>query len=388
MPSVSIVNEVEINRTPRLMQLEGQFDLPVNKTSRFEMTADLPLDDQPWQIGLITGASGSGKSTLAKHLWPNNITTGYAWSKTQSIVDDFRKDLSIKQITGSLSSVGFSSPPAWQRPYRCLSNGEKFRANLARCLAEGKDLVVFDEFTSVVNREVAKIASAALSKSVRRDPTRQFIAVTCHDDVTEWLDPDWVYDTDKQIFTRRLLQGRPQIQLRIERGEKNLWKMFRRHHYLSESIGAGTSCYVGLVNGKEVAFTAVCYQLGPVNYYREHRTVCLPDYQGVGIGNAISEFVASLYVCTHKPYRSVTSHPAMILHRAKSKVWNMIRTPSFVTQPGGRNFKLKMRGRDLAITVNRRLDMREKASCFRMTATFEYVGQARWEEAKQFGVIK
>lgn len=55
----------------------------------------------------------------------------------------------------------------------------------------GKELIVFDEFTSVVDREIAKIASFAISKSIKRS-NKQFVAVTCHYDVEDWLEPDRV----------------------------------------------------------------------------------------------------------------------------------------------------------------------------------------------------
>src|SRR5262249_57232560 len=56
---------------------------------------------------------------------------------------------------------------------------------------------------------------------------------------------------------------------------------------------------------RPAAFTAVLHAPDPLGgYWREHRTVCLPDFQGVGIGNALSEFVASLFVATGKRYCS------------------------------------------------------------------------------------
>jgi ABC-type ATPase with predicted acetyltransferase domain len=66
----------------------------------------------------------------------------------------------------------------------------------------GKELIVFDEFTSVVDREIAKIASFAISKSIKRS-NKQFIAVTCHYDVEDWLEPDWVLYTDTMKFELR-----------------------------------------------------------------------------------------------------------------------------------------------------------------------------------------
>jgi ABC-type ATPase with predicted acetyltransferase domain len=65
---------------------------------------------------------------------------------------------------------------------------------MARALSEDTDMVVIDEFTSVVDRQVAQVASHTVQKAVRRTPGRQFVAVTCHYDVTDWLQPDWVYD--------------------------------------------------------------------------------------------------------------------------------------------------------------------------------------------------
>ena len=69
-------------------------------------------------------------------------------------------------------------------------------------------LVVFDEFTSVVDREIAKVSAFAISKAVRRSK-KKFIAVTCHYDVVDWLEPDWVFCTDTMEFDRKKELGRP-----------------------------------------------------------------------------------------------------------------------------------------------------------------------------------
>ena len=80
--------------------------------------------------------------------------------------------------------------------------------DIARALCLDKPLVVFDEFTSVVDREIAKVSAFAISKAVRRSP-KKFIAVTCHYDVVDWLDPDWVFCTDTMEFSRKKESGRP-----------------------------------------------------------------------------------------------------------------------------------------------------------------------------------
>jgi ABC-type thiamine transport system ATPase subunit len=82
------------------------------------------------------------------------------------------------------------------------------RVDIAQALCLDKPLIVFDEFTSVVDREIAKVSAFAISKAVRRS-TKQFIAVTCHYDVVDWLDPDWVFCTDTMEFSRKKEAGRP-----------------------------------------------------------------------------------------------------------------------------------------------------------------------------------
>lgn len=85
--------------------------------------------------------------------------------------------------------------PAWLRPYHVLSNGEKFRAGLARIICEKPQRVVIDEFTSVIDRQIAKIGAQAFAKSWRRNNSGQVVLLSCHYDIIEWLQPDWVYDT-------------------------------------------------------------------------------------------------------------------------------------------------------------------------------------------------
>jgi ABC-type polar amino acid transport system ATPase subunit len=161
----------------------------------------LPIEGWPWQIGVICGRSATGKSTIAKTLFPEDYVQGFTYSAA-TVLDDFPENLTVAEITRALTSVGFASPPDWLKPYACLSMGEKMRVDVARALLLERKLVVFDEFTSVVDREVAKIASLAISKAVRKSG-KQFIAVTCHRDILDWLEPDWVFDTDSMAFDKK-----------------------------------------------------------------------------------------------------------------------------------------------------------------------------------------
>ena len=74
------------------------------------------------------------------------------------------------------------------------------RCDLARAMLTDGELFVFDEFTSVVDRNVAKIGSFAIQKAIRKGGGKKMIAVGCHFDVEDWLLPDWVFDTNTMTF--------------------------------------------------------------------------------------------------------------------------------------------------------------------------------------------
>ncbi|HEY2510277.1 MAG TPA: hypothetical protein VGI39_05460 [Polyangiaceae bacterium] len=185
--------ESKIATSARVMQVASMFDVPPSEKSSVEWHADVPIEEKPWSVGLIVGPSGSGKSTAARTLFgADKIVSDFPWRSDRSVLDDFPSELGIKDIVALLSSVGFNTPAAWMRPFEVLSNGEKFRVGIARALAETRDLVVVDEFTSVVDRQVAQVASHCVQKTVRRQK-RQLVAVSCHFDVIDWLQPDWIF---------------------------------------------------------------------------------------------------------------------------------------------------------------------------------------------------
>ncbi len=352
-----VVNQVRVERSARVKQLEGMFDLAPTKQSQVSWQVSLPTFEKPWRIGLIHGPSGCGKSTIARELFGPHLVGGYEWSPTAAVVDGFPENMSIKQITGLLSSVGFSSPPAWLRPFQCLSNGEQFRTTVARALADPQDLVVIDEFTSVVDRTVARIGSAAVAKTVRGLPTKKFVAVACHDDIVEWLQPDWTYEPHTGEFRWRSLQRRPAIEVEIYRCHRSAWGMFAHHHYLSGELSKAAECWLATVDGRAAVFSAVINHHGKQpNCRREHRIVCLPDFQGVGLGSAVSEAIASIYSGMGFTFYSRSGHPAMIHHRSRSPKWRLCGSISALgASPQKGNF-------------------RTTASRGRFSASFAYVG--------------
>ena len=372
MPRFDIVRSSPVVRSARVMQVEGIFDIPPSQRSEERWTVDLDLPDA-WNVGLIVGPSGSGKTTVAREMFGASLVGGWSWPQDKSVLDGFPGDMSIKDIVALLSSVGFSSPPSWVRPFHVLSNGEQFRVSMARTLAEMPALAVVDEFTSVVDRTVAQIGSAAIAKTVRKRG-QKFIAVSCHYDIIDWLEPDWVYQPHTNELARGRLWRRPPITLEVKRVHHSAWQLFRKHHYLDTNLNMAAACFVGSVQGAPAVFSAWLHMPSGTlkNAMREHRTVCLPDFQGVGIGNAMSEYCASMIAGMSKIAISTTSHPAMIRSRAASPKWRLHRNPGTQFHAGGASVKhLPLGGR-----AWREKRMRRSVAATRITAGFRYVGSA------------
>lgn len=382
MPRVVFELSCPVQQSFRVKQVAGMFDVPLAERSTVEISAEVPDRHELWQIGLIVGPSGSGKSALARHVFGDCLYEHAPWPADRAVIDCF-EHLSIHQATGLLTAVGFGSPPAWVRPYHALSNGERFRCDLARAMARAMasamrkesgekshepesgvvpdsraswrecssvqgGIVCFDEFTSVVDRTVARVASAALARAVRRGMVAcRFVAVTCHYDVAEWLEPDWVVDMADGSCVRRRLR-RPKLLLQIYRTRRTVWRLFARHHYLSGNLSPAARCYVGMlsqkkpsepIDGRQEARTngvlspfhatpAVFLAMLPLQArrgrWRISRVVTLPDFQGLGLGTRMMESVAALYLAAGQRVNITASHPAVLGHCLRSPRWRLV----------------------------------------------------------------
>lgn len=294
-------------------KISNSFDYKFDGFSYFD-TFDKPNVPQDFNIGVIVGASGTGKSTLLKEFGEDILPE---WNPEKAIISHFSTP---EEGMNMLSAVGLNSVPSWCKPYHVLSTGEKFRADLARRLRDGSCL---DEFTSVVDRTVAKATSYATQKYIRKNGIKNVIFASCHEDILEWLEPDWIFNTNSGELTVGRSLRRPDITIEIFACKHDLWGMFKNHHYLNTSISKNTRCYVGAYDGKIVAFNAsIAYPSGTVqNAWREHRTVVLPDYQGMGLGTRFSDAIAQMYLDMGKRYYSKTAHIRMGEYREHSPLW-------------------------------------------------------------------
>ena len=187
---IPLVSHVEIDEFTEMVQ--NNFDYDFKGDSEFypyELPNEiLKLD---FQILAIVGASGSGKSTLLKEF---NYYEKKAkeYNNKKAIVSNFEtpEDASVR-----LSAVGLNSMPVWCRPRNVLSIGERFRADLALNIESN---VIFDEFTSTIDRNVAKSTCNSIQRYIRDKELQNVVFCSCHNDYIPFLKPDIVIDLDEE----------------------------------------------------------------------------------------------------------------------------------------------------------------------------------------------
>lgn len=291
--------------------------------------AELPIEEKEWKIGLIVGPSGSGKTSIGNKIFDKkamyNLYAG--WEKDKPIVDCITPDGDFNTVTGMLSAVGLGDVPSWLRPFQVLSNGEKFRAGLARLACEQPQHAVVDEFTSVIDRQIAKVGAAAFAKTWRRG-TGKIVLLSCHYDIIEWLQPDWVYDTaEARFYERDCLQQRPKINLQIYKVSGTVFpRIFKKHYYLDLPMPVAAECFVGFIGAEPVCHLSVS-PLFTANAYRATRLVVMPEWQGTGVGTKFLAAVCEYHLqghgrCNRKyPVFFHTSHPQLCNALRHSKKW-------------------------------------------------------------------
>jgi len=310
--------------TFRCAKAANSLDIDIEKklSHTLEIVADL---DTPFNVGLIVGSSGSGKTTLAKQVWGNDIFAEVL-DLSLPVIDQFPAIMNYDDCASALNGVGLSQVPCWIRPAHTLSNGQRFRAEIALQMAQDREFIVIDEWTSVVDRTVAKAMSFCVQKHARRTGKR-IVLLSCHHDVIEWVEPDWIIDCNLQTFDdRRLLRPARQEKLHFEIRlcERSAWKFFSRYHYLSENLPAGDITTYGLFIGEtQIGFQCFANYVPHVDKSKprimhSNRTVIHPDYVGFGLGialiNATSfDMIRKGYIVMAK-FSSVPVYKALLKH--------------------------------------------------------------------------
>jgi len=357
----------EVFNTFRCQAAANSLDIDVKKKSKHSVEIDNVAIPNEWNVGIIYGASGSGKTTMAKHLFGNDIFQ-VSLDENLPIIDQLPKEFNYDQCASILNGIGLNSVPCWIRPIKTLSNGQKARAEAAYLMCK-TDLVCIDEWTSVVDRTVAKAMSLCINKFAKKF-NKKIILLSCHYDILEWLQPDWLIDCNKQEFILPkskdfFFNEREQIEFTIKEVDRKSWKYFSKYHYLSEHLPGGKIYLYGLFHGEnQIGFQCFAnytpHKPGTTIIYHSNRTVIHPDYNGMGLGikliNETSKLLKQKISC-----RIMAKFSAMPVYKAmiKQKEWVFLGQTRLMG-------KMKTGGNML-----RQSGFREKGV---KTFNFEYVG--------------
>ena len=328
------------------------FDFIFTGVSRFRMPV---LPQQAFHLlheggmGLLVGPSGSGKTVLLNKF--GEASANIDWPTDRSVRDI---------VSSTLLDIACLPGDCRDRPFGDLSNGEKFLATLARTLQcqteEGEGVLLVDEFTSTLDRGLARTLCLSLAKYYRRcKHSRGLLLATCHYDVKQWLQPTWCFDTQSAVFITDVQETGnannsfsleevqpddcskcvadmwfkpPKLDLTIVECSHAMWEIFKDHHYLSGYVHVSARCFLAHCRGRLIGI--LCRMGFPgsnrIDVCREHRLVVLPDFQGLGIGPRFSDAMGAMHLRQGLRYLSRTAHPRLAGYRHRSKMWRPVKT--------------------------------------------------------------
>lgn len=332
--TIDVVLKSEVFNSFRCQVAANSLNIDTDKKAIHHLHLENVRLPEDWNIGLICGASGSGKTTLAYHIFGNDIFNCDI-DEEKPIIEQFDEKYSYDEVAAMLNGIGLTSVPCWIRPYKTLSNGQKARAQAAYLMSQDRKMVVIDEWTSVVDRTIAKAMSLCVNKYARRK-NKRIILLSCHYDIIEWVKPDWLIDCNKQQFFLPqskdfFFQPREQLAFSVRECDKSSWKFFSKYHYLSDILPGGKVYYYGLYyNEEQIGFQCfanyVPHKKGETIIYHSNRTVVHPDYCGMGLGIKLIDASCELFKQKMGNIRIMGKFSAEPTFRAmiKDKNWKLL----------------------------------------------------------------
>lgn len=328
----------------RIRLICGTLGIAQKDYASFRQDLNMPEENPVanWKIGAIVGVSGSGKTTLALAAYPTAI-----WPEPLSALDGELAviDALVEGVQGCwplelllqiLTQVGLGSAWVWMQTVPSLSEGEKFRFQMARQILRGiaaqvaqetkRPLtLVVDEFTCGLDVLTARNVCWTLEKWLRGAGAEyglRLIVVSCRAEVVDWLNADWQMTLPAGV----LVQGpfrKCGLTLQVNRCKRSMWQAFVKHHYLSGDLAQGVECFVASEGKDPVAFCAAGAMWGHRNMRRIVRLVTMPAYQGLGIAKKLLRWVANYLQSEGHDVRLTTGHPALARSLVSDDAWNI-----------------------------------------------------------------
>ncbi len=231
---------------PRVTEVCLRFGIPRRGPGRI-IARNLDLDLSPGTVTLLTGPSGSGKSLLlaavARQAPDSLDVADVPFPLDVPVLDAVAPTRPVDEVLGILTACGLGEPMLWIRRFQQLSDGERFRARLARAVSlsgrsRGPSVLLCDEFGAILHRRIAKAIAFNLRKLVSRAGLTLILA-TSQDDLEEDLRPDAIVRlSDEGSLVERPRHGSAEhaavsfaCGLRIEHGSLRDYEQFAAMHY-------------------------------------------------------------------------------------------------------------------------------------------------------------
>jgi len=185
--------------SPRMREICWDFGIALREAA-VVIVENLQLTLKPGMLAVVTGPSGSGKSAILQAL--ADKLGGVTWAGREAfprncaIVDCIAPRRPLGEALEILTACGLGEPRLWVRRFADLSDGEQFRASLARAIGKAVSQVparaiLCDEFKAMLHHRLARSIAHNLRKLVTRTGLI-FVAATANDDILADMRPDIV----------------------------------------------------------------------------------------------------------------------------------------------------------------------------------------------------
>jgi ABC-type lipoprotein export system ATPase subunit len=153
---------------------------------------------RPGEITLVSGPSGAGKTLLLRAMvkrWPDaRLVEACPFPLDVAVIDAVAPTRGIDEVMSLLTACGLGEPALWLRRFDQLSEGERFRARLARAISLHQRTctaapLLCDEFSSNLHPRMAQAIAFNLRKLATREKLTLVLA-TCRQDIATDLRPD------------------------------------------------------------------------------------------------------------------------------------------------------------------------------------------------------
>lgn len=179
-----------VEKCDRVLEIAEAFGLGLSD-KKFVLYDGLEMDIEQGDIVYVTGQSGSGKSVLLRDIKEQLSAGGL---HVGDLADMPMLDTPLINQIGAttdegvrlLNQAGLGDAYLYCRKPSELSDGQKYRFQLAKLIEAGAQVWVADEFAAVLDRQTAKIVAYNVSRAARKHGATLVVATT-HTDLREYL---------------------------------------------------------------------------------------------------------------------------------------------------------------------------------------------------------